>query len=50
MSPRKKNAEEILSNICDIESTLREYNEDVSEKERKKKRKFEFLRDGECIE
>jgi hypothetical protein len=35
-----------MSNICDIESTLREYNES-EEEERKKKRKFEFLRDGE---
>ena len=37
-----------MSNICDIESTLRAYNEEMAEEEeRKKKRKFEFLRDGE---
>ena len=37
-----------MSNICDIESTLREYNEEVAEEEeRKKKRFFYFLRDGE---
>ena len=44
--PCQQHADEILSNICDIESTLREYNE-YEEEERKKKRKFEFLRDGE---
>jgi hypothetical protein len=37
-----------MSDICDVESTLREYNDEVTEKEkRKKRRNFYFLRDGE---